>query len=222
MKRRSLLVSGLGAAGALLVGWGLLAPRSRIGTADLLLPAAGAIGLNGWIRITPEGGTELSMNRSEMGQGVHTALAMLAAEELDLPLDRVRLVPAGFESLYGNVAMWVGNLPVHPPEAGQEGMVLRATEWIVAKVARELGLNVTGGSTSVADAWDVLPLAAASARAQLVNAAALSWKLPAADLTVEGGVVSHPSGPRAHYGELARVAAATPPGDVRRKPASAW
>ena len=84
------------------------------------------------------------------------------------------------DSLYGNVAMWVGNLPVRPPEAGHEGMALRATEWIVAKVARELGLNVTGGSTSVADAWDVLPLAAASARAQLVNAAALSWKLPAA------------------------------------------
>ena len=82
--------------------------------------------------------------------------------------------------------MWVGNLPVHPPEAGHEGMALRATEWIVAKVARALGLNVTGGSTSVADAWDVLPLAAASARAQLVNAAALSWKLPAADLAVEG------------------------------------
>ena len=51
---------------------------------------------------------------------------------------------------------------------------------------------------------------------------AAGCRLPAADLTVEGGVVSHPSGPRAHYGELARVAAATPPGDVRRKPTSAW
>jgi isoquinoline 1-oxidoreductase beta subunit len=90
----------------------------------------------------------------------------------------------------------------------------------VAKVARELGINATGGSSSVADAWDVLPLAAATARARLVNAAALQWKLPAAELVVANGVVSHPSGPLAHYGELAKVAAATPPGTVRRKAAA--
>src|SRR6185295_3663489 len=57
---------------------------------------------------------------------------------------------------------------------------------------------------------------------QLVNAAALQWKLPAAELVVEGGVVSHPSGPRAHYGELAKLAAATPPGDVQRKAPAQW
>ena len=93
---------------------------------------------------------------------------------------------------------------------------------MVAKVARELGLNVTGGSSSVADAWDVLPLAAATARAQLLNAAALRWRLPAAELTVADGVVSHASGPRAHFGELAQEAAATPPGDVARKARVDW
>jgi isoquinoline 1-oxidoreductase beta subunit len=62
------------------------------------------------------------MNRSEMGQGVHTALAMLVAEELDVPLARVRLIPAGPDRLYGNVAMLIGNLPLHPSETetGQE------------------------------------------------------------------------------------------------------
>ena len=71
------------------------------------------------------------------------------------------------------------------------------------KVARELGINITGGSSSVADAWDVLRLAAATARAQLLGAASLRWKLPLAELSVSDGVVSHPSGPSAHYGELA-------------------
>ena len=54
------------------------------------------------------------MNRSEMGQGVHTALAMLVAEELDLPLARIELVDAGADALYGNVAALVGSLPFHP------------------------------------------------------------------------------------------------------------
>ena len=222
MKRRALLVSGLGAAGALVVGWGVLPPRSRLGAADTLPAAEGEVGLNGWIKITADGGVLLAMHRSEMGQGVHTALAMLVAEELDVPLQRVRLIPAGPDRLYGNLSMFVAGLPLHPSEAepGRETSLAQAGQWVVAKVARELGINATGGSSTVADAWDVLPLAAATARAQLVNAAALQWRLPAAELVVADGTVSHSSGPRAHYGELARVAAATPPGAVRRKPAA--
>src|SRR5206468_11679227 len=207
-------LSGLGAAGALLVGWGVMPPRSRLGSADLLPLSEGEIALNGWIAIAEDGGVLLAMPRSEMGQGVHTALAMLAAEELDVPLERVRLVPAGADTLYGNVAMFTASLPLHPrdTEAGRESALAASGQWVVAKIARELGLSVTGGSSTVADAWGVLPLAAATARAQLVNAAALLWRLPAAELGVDAGVVSHPSGPRAHYGGLEKAAAATPPG----------
>ena len=224
MKRRGVLLSGLGLAGAMVVGWGLLPPRSRLGAADTLPAAEGVVGLNGWLRIAADGEVELAMNRSEMGQGVHTALAMLVAEELDVPLARVRLIPAGPDRLYGNVAMLIGNLPLHPSEteSGQETSLAKGGQWVVAKVARELGLNVTGGSSSIADAWDVLPLAAATARAQLLNAAALRWRLPAAEMTVADGIVSHSSGPRAHFGELAKEAAATPPGDVVRKARADW
>ncbi|MEO7336283.1 MAG: molybdopterin cofactor-binding domain-containing protein [Caldimonas sp.] len=224
MRRRGFLLSGLAGAGALLVGWGLLPPRSRLGSADTLPLVEGEVGLNGWIKIASDGTVVLAMNRSEMGQGVHTALAMLVAEELDVPLGRVRLIPAGPDRLYGNVAMLVSSLPLHPSETESEHRSTLASsgQWVVSKVARELGLNVTGGSSSIADAWDVLPLAAATARAQLVNAAALKWKLPAAELGVEDGVVSHTSGPRAHFGELSRSAAATPPGDVATKNPKDW
>ena len=51
----------------------------------------GEVALNGWIKIAADGSVLLAMNRSEMGQGVHTALAMLVAEELDVPLARVAL-----------------------------------------------------------------------------------------------------------------------------------
>ena len=225
MKRRTLLVSGLGAAGALVLGWAALPPRDRVGGLDSLPDEAGSVGLNGWIRIAEQDGSVmLAMNRSEMGQGTHTALAMLVAEELDVPLAKVRLVPAGHDRLYGNVAMFVGSLPLHPGETepGQQTNVARSGQWVVAKVARELGINATGGSSSVADAWELLRLAAATARARLVGAASIAWKLPVGELTVTEGVIGHASGAKAHYGEMARMAAATPPGEVLLKPRAQW
>lgn len=226
MRRRTWLLSGLTTGGALLVGWAALPPRGRLGTATHLPRANdGAVGLNGWIKIAADGRVQLAMNRSEMGQGVHTALAMLVAEELDVPLVSVQLVPAGHDSLYGNVAAFVGSaLPLHPRDAepGAETPGVRVGRWMVAKLARELGINMTGGSSSIADAWDVLRLAAATARGQLLGAASLEWKLPVAEFIVQRGVISHPSGQSAPYHAFARIAAITPPGEVRLKPASAW
>ena len=55
MRRRALLVSGLGAAGALVVGWGALPPRDRLGAVDALPVDAGEVSLNGWIKIGADG-----------------------------------------------------------------------------------------------------------------------------------------------------------------------
>ncbi len=224
MRRRTWLLSGVGVGGALLLGWGALPPRSRLGNAGTLPAAPNEIGLNGWIRIAEDGSVRLAMNRSEMGQGVHTALAMLVADELDVRLERVQLIEAGADSLYGNVAAFAASLPFHPSdtEPGAETRVVRTSRWIVAKLVRELGINMTGGSSTVADAWDVLRLAAATARAQLLGAASLQWRLPVAELSVVDGVISHPSGQSAHYGTLAKAAAATPPGRVKLKAPKDW
>lgn len=222
MKRRIWLLSAAGAAGALIVGWGALPPRSRTGSGRLWPPAEDQVALNGWIKITADGSVVLAMARSEMGQGVHTALPMLVAEELDVPLSRVHLEQAGADSIYGNVAMLVAGLPFHPFELEERPFKVRAGEWVVRKLARELGINATGGSSSVADAWLVLRTAAATARASLLGAASLQWRLPVAEFTVSNGVISHPSGKSAHYGELARFAAATPPGSVTLKAREDW
>ena len=87
---------------------------------------------------------------------------------------------------------------------------------------REFGLNLTGGSTSVSDAWDVLRLAAATARSQLLNAASLEWRLPVAELTVSDGVISHPSGRRAPYQVHADRARLAPPSRVEPKTDAEW
>jgi isoquinoline 1-oxidoreductase beta subunit len=225
MRRRALLVSGVGAAGALVVGWALLPPRERLGGVDALPARDGEVGLNGWIKIAADGAVLLAMHRSEMGQGTHTALAMLVAEELDVALTRVRLFDAPPDRLYGNVATLVASVPYfHPRETapGNETAPAKAGQWVVAKIARELGINLTGGSSSVVDSWDALRVAAATARARLLGAASIAWKQPVGELVVENGVVSHPSGRSAHYGELAAMAAATPSGEVRVKPRDQW
>ena len=69
MKRRTLLLTGAGALGALIVGWGFMPPRSRLGDAHTLPAVDGQVGLNGWIKLASDGTVLLAMNRSEMGQG---------------------------------------------------------------------------------------------------------------------------------------------------------
>ncbi len=224
MKRRTLLLSALGASGALLVGWGVAPPRSRLGSADSMLPTQGSVGLNGWIKIGEDGSVALAMPRSEMGQGVHTALAMLAAEELDIPLDKVRLEQAGPDALYGNVAAVLAFLPFHPQqtEEGKRSATVKTAQWLTAKVGRELGLIMTGGSSSVADAWEPVRLAAASARASLAQAAAAQWQVPVGEIVFTQGKISHASGKEGHFGQFAAAAAKLNPGAVSPKARKDW
>ena len=224
MKRRIWLLSALGTAGALVVGWGVMPARSRLGSTTLMLPTQGDLALNGWIKIATDGSVILAMPRSEMGQGVYTSLAMLAAEELDVPLGRVRLEQAGADKIYGNVTALVGSLPSHPldSEGGDKPVKVKVGEWMVGKIGRELGINVTGGSSSVADAWGPVRLAAATARTTLVASAAALWKVPVVELTVRDGIVSHPSGKSAHYGVLAASTVGKTPGYVMLKDRKNW
>jgi isoquinoline 1-oxidoreductase subunit beta len=224
MKRRTWLLSALGATGALVVGWGVLPARSRMGSPELMLQTAGDVALNGWIKIAADGAVVLAMPRSEMGQGVHTALAMLVAEELDVPLGRVRLEQAGGDSIYGNVAMLVASLPFHPldSEGEHKPTQIKMGEWLVGKIARELGLNATGGSSSIADLWDPLRMAAATARASLLQAAAAAWKVPVSEITVAQGVMQHASGQSAHYGQMVAAASGSTPSGIQTKSREKW
>jgi isoquinoline 1-oxidoreductase beta subunit len=224
MKRRNLILSGLGITGALMMGWGVMPARSRMGKPSNMLATEGEIALNGWIKIAKDGSVVLAMHRSEMGQGIHNALSMLVAEELDVPLSQIRLEQAGHDSIYGNVAMFVGTLPFHPlqSEGVDKPFVVHSGEWIVGKVARELGVNATGGSSSVKDAWSHLRLAAATAKASLLLAAASQWKVPLNEIKVKEGLLTHASGKSANYGEFAKAAAGQTPQNVAPKDRKDW
>lgn len=80
-------------------------------------------------------------------------------------------------------------------------------------------VQATGGSTAMANSWDQLRRAGASARSMLVAAAAQQWKVPAEELSVSDGVVMHARSKRkASFGQLAQAAAQQPvPTDARLK-----
>jgi len=80
-------------------------------------------------------------------------------------------------------------------------------------------IQATGGSTSIANSHEQYRRAGASARAMFVAAAAAAWRVPAKEIEVEKGIVSHPkSGRQATFGALVRRAAAMKtPTEVRLK-----
>ena len=77
----------------------------------------------------------------------------------------------------------------------------------------------TGGSTAIANSYDQLRQAGATARAMLVQAASNEWRVPASEITVEGGVIRHAaSGREGRFGQFANAAAQLPaPENVRLK-----
>jgi isoquinoline 1-oxidoreductase beta subunit len=201
--KRRFILGGLGVTGALIIGWGIMPMRQRLQATHPLPVINGSVALNGWVEIATNGRVTLFLSKSEMGQGVSTALPMLLAEELDVPLTSVDVVPARIDKIYGNVAMLVDGLPFHPDE---NGLLKQTAQWMVGKFARELGMQVTGGSSSVKDSWLILRQAGASARAMLISAAAQQWQVPESACHTKAGMVLSSNGKQASYGELAALA----------------
>ncbi len=73
------------------------------------------------------------------------------------------------------------------------------------------GMQGTGGSSAINSSWTLLRTAGAAARSMLVEAAAKTWGVPAAEITVANGVVSHASGKQSGFGPLVAEAAKIKP-----------
>lgn len=198
VKRRTFLVAGLASTGALLFGWSVMPPRQRLVGAAKPYAPDGAVVLNGYVAIAPADTVTVFVPKAEMGQGVHTAIAMLLAEELDCEWSRVRVEHAPVDRIYANLTVARDAVPLHPDDhAG----LLRTVGWFSDKIMREVGGMITGGSTSVRDLWNPVRDAGALARATLVQAAAREWDVATDACTVAHGVIR--SGERSmRFGEL--------------------
>lgn len=81
------------------------------------------------------------------------------------------------------------------------------------------GIQGTGGSTAIANSYEQMRKAGAAARAMLVDAAAEEWGVPASEITVDAGIISHKgSNKTGKFGDFAEAASKlSPPGDVTLK-----
>jgi nicotinate dehydrogenase subunit B len=76
-----------------------LTPGVTLGQQHHPLPGslAGNPMLDAWVRISPDGGVTICTGKVELGQGIVTALAQIAAEELALPLERLYMISGDTE-----------------------------------------------------------------------------------------------------------------------------
>jgi isoquinoline 1-oxidoreductase subunit beta len=167
----------------------LVAGSTAAGALVVGMPLPGAVAQPGekrmlgyFVEILDSGDVIIGTNQPEIGQGVRTALPMLVAEELDVEWQRVS----------------VRAMPL--------GIVKTADGY-----TWKYGGQGVGGSTGLTSNWDYMREIGASARRQLIHAAAARWRVSPGDCTTEPGhVICTRLGKRAAYAELVAAAATIP------------
>jgi isoquinoline 1-oxidoreductase beta subunit len=135
-----------------------------------------------FVEVLPNNTVVIGSAQPEIGQGVRTSMPMLVAEELDVEWSSVS----------------VRQMPL--------GIVKTADGF-----TWKYGGQGAGGSTAVTANWEFLREVGATARRQLVTAAAGSWGVDADECRTESGfVVCDVAGKRAAYSEFAQEAALLP------------
>lgn len=199
--RRTFIGVGALAGGGLLLGvTGAALSPARHGLRSDDAESTGE--LTTFILVTPDNFVTVLVPQCEMGQGAQTALAMMAAEEMDADWSRVRIKEAPATDAYANgyiARAFIHNVPVF--ERGFDYGMYRLTRW--------LGSQATGGSMSVRGTGQHgMRVCGAAAREMLLAAAAEQFGVAASELTVAASRVSHASSGRAAtFGELAKAAA---------------
>lgn len=182
LTRRSFLQSTATVAGGLLVCLYFDVPRAAEADAA---PQPKTYPPDAFVEIRPDGQIVVQVNRLEFGQGVHTALPMILADELDADWSQVRAELAPAADVYKDPLF---------------------------------GIQMVGGSGTIAHSFQQYRELGARTRAMLVAAAAERWKVAPADCRTESSVVRGPTGQTARYAELASAAARRPvPASVQLK-----
>ena len=189
VSRRTLLIGG-GAGVGLVVAF-LAWPRRE---GSPLRPGPRETVLGPFLRIATDGQVTLAVPQVEVGQGIWTGLAQVAADELGAAWENMAVEPAPHGKTY------INRLIAHD---------YRVTT------------RITAGSTSIRAFEQPLREAAATAREMLCAAAAERWGVSAAECDSDGGFVVH-EGKRLGFGEVAGDAARQRPPDAPRlRPAGA-
>ncbi|MBZ5539277.1 MAG: xanthine dehydrogenase family protein molybdopterin-binding subunit [Acidobacteriia bacterium] len=108
------------------------------------------VAVNAWVRIAPDGTATILIDKSEMGQGVMTSLAMVLAEEMDLDWNEVRTEFAPAAPEYINPLFGVqgtgGSTSVRGSWAPLAKAGAAAREMLIAAAAKRWGVAASACS----------------------------------------------------------------------------
>lgn len=201
---RRRLLAGAALGGGLLVAWQLLPRRYP----DPIPPVEGESAFGPWLRIAADGAVMVAIPQLEMGQGVGTVLAQVAAIELGADWRHVALQPAPPAEVWPNVPLAAQWAELWMPAFA--GLAEDAGGWLPRRWAERGRFGATADGTSLAAFEQPLREAAATARAMLATAAATRWDVAMEECEVDSGEVRHGKR-RARFAELAQSAATLKP-----------
>jgi len=203
--RRAFITTGVLAGGAVVIGVAIR-PGNRAAKVAALVAGEDETVMNVWVKISPDNTVTAIIPHAEMGQGVHTTLAMMLADEMDADWDKVSMIEAPAHAEYANYALAkaysIGDVDF-------PAFLVDTIDGIFLTATQMMSLQITGGSTSVPMTGQYgMRVAGAAAKAVLLQAAADTWDVPVSELTAEKSHVIHKSSERrAPYADFAQQAA---------------
>lgn len=215
--RRTFLVGSAAVVGG--VAFGYYAVKKPHDNPLLDNLAEGEAAFNPWVKVSRDGIT-LITTHADTGQGVASMQAALLAEELDVEFDQFTIDFGKPSPAYYNTAMGAELFPFLTTDTSFKARQMGNLGNAVAKL---IGLQGTGGSSSVPDSFEKLRTAGAVARETLKQAAAMRTGIAAKELKTAHGAVQLPDGSEISYMDLAEEAAKIPPvTEVKLRDPSQW
>ena len=186
--RRAFITTGVAAGGAVVFGVAI----RRGDRSNKVAPHVAAEGdalFDVWLKISPDNTITAIIPHAEMGQGVHTALAMMLAEELDADWATVRFEEAPGIKEYANYSLACGYLL---GDTDVPGWLSDTVDGVFHKVTQSINLQVTGGSMSVRTTGQIaMRVTGAATRAVLIEAAARDWQVDGSELVARDSRIRH-------------------------------
>lgn len=203
--RRGFIGAGVVTGGALIVGVAVRPGNPVDRLKPLVASGEGEALVNSWVRIDPDNAVTAIVPHCEMGQGVHSVLAQMLADELDADWETIRVMEAPNTDDYVN--QHAARLFVAPGVGGPDWLE-PTIDGVFTKLAQFADARVTGGSSSIRSTGQKgLRLAGAAAREMLVAAAARDWGVDKRAVRTAGGMLYHDKTNRsARYADFAEAA----------------
>jgi isoquinoline 1-oxidoreductase beta subunit len=185
--RRAFLTTGALVGGGLIVGVAIR-PGHRTPKLAGLVEKDGETLVNAWVKILPDNSIRVIVPHAEMGQGVHTVLPMMLADEMDADWKTVSMEQAPADDEYASKdIVREFAMPSQAP-----GIVEDTLNGVFLTIAQKMSLQITGGSFSVrgTGTWS-MRVAGAAARQLLIEAAADQWQVPSNEIRAENSYLFH-------------------------------